>query len=320
MAVYEMKLASILSKVESVEGTDVTPAAGDGFYATVGPIPSPAEFVRNENKSGKGSMLPGVIGPRRWQGIPVSVNLRGSGAAYSASVKPKADAMLRMSGFQAAGTYTGGSEKWDYTFRSDAFESFSNYIYRAGKLYKALGARAGGSIRLPVGGFATLQGQLQGLYALPTDVALVAVTGEPTIGYPILLSSAFQIGSENFAAKHGEITLDFGRRIVARGDGTAASGYAGMQMLGDRAPTISFEAEQTTEAGYGFWTKLMAGTQMDCSFTLGTTQYNKAVFTIPAFQFERIEESEREGIAMYRASGLLVSPGGLDDELTISFN
>jgi len=91
-------------------------------------------------------------------------------------------------------------------------------------------------------------------------------------------------------------------------------------MLGDRAPTISFESEQTTEAGYGFWTKLLAGTQMDCSFTLGSTQYNKAVITIPAFQFERIEESEREGIAMYRASGLLVSPGGLDDEISIVFN
>ena len=84
-----------------------------------------------------------MIGPRAWQGIPVSVNLRGAGAAYSASVKPKCDALLRMGGFAAAGSFTGGLEKWTYTFRSDAgtFESFSCYLYRAGKNYKLLGAR-----------------------------------------------------------------------------------------------------------------------------------------------------------------------------------
>jgi hypothetical protein len=250
----------------------------------------------------------------------VSQNLRGAGVAYAAGVKPKADALLRAGGFQAAGSFTGGSEKWDYTFRSDAFESFSCYIYRAGKLYKVLGARFLPTLRFALGGYASLNGELTGVFVAPSDGALIAVTGEPSIGYPIMLGSTFQLGSENYAAKHGEITLDCGRRVVPRPDGTAASGYAGLQMLGERAPTITFEAEQTNEAGFGFWTKTMAGTQMDCSFAIGSTQYNRIKVSIPALQFERLEEGERDGIATYRATCLLVSPGGLDDELTLSFD
>lgn len=317
---YEMRLASILSKVEVTEGVDVTPAAGDGFYATVGAVPSPYEFARNENKSGKGSQLPGVPTTRRWQGIQVSQNLRGAGVAYAAGVKPKADALLRMGGFQGTGSFTGGSEKWDYTFRSDGFESFSNYIYRAGKLYKALGGRFLPQFRFALGGYCALSGELVSLFTAPADASLVAVTGEPTIGYPVMLSSAFQIGTENYAAKHGEITLDCGRRVVARGDGTSATGFAGMQMLGDRAPVITFQAEQVNEAGYGFWTKAIAGTQIDCSFTIGATQYNRIKVVIPAMQFERLEEVDIDGIAGYRATCLLVSPGGLDDEVTITFD
>lgn len=322
MAVYQMKVCSILSKVEVTEGTDSTPTASDGFFATVGAIPNPIQFVRNENMSGKGSQLPGVPGPRRWPGIPVSQNLRGSGAAYAAGVKPKADALLRACGFAAAGTFTGGSEKWDYTFRSDVgtFESFSSYIYRGGKLYKCLGSRGLPSLRFALGGFATLSAQLHAMYSAPVDGALVAVTGEPTIGYPIMLSSVFQLGSENFAAKHGEITIDCGRKIVPREDGTAASGFAGMEMVGERTPTITFQCEQTNEAGFGFWTKLTAGTQMDCSFTIGGTQYNRLKATMPAIQFESLEEADRDGLAMYRASCLLVSPTGVDDDLTITFD
>lgn len=322
MAVYQMKICSILSKVESQEGVDSTPGASDGFYATVGAIPNPVQFVRNENMSGKGSQLPGVPGPRRWPGIPVSVNLRGSGVAYSASVKPKADQLLRACGFAAAGSYTGGSEKWDYTFRSDVgtFESFSKYIYRGGKLYKLLGCRGLPSLRFALGGFASISAQLHALYTAPSDASLVAVTGEPTIGYPIMLSSAFQIGSGNYAAKHGEITIDCGRKIVPREDGTAASGYAGMEMVGDRTPTVVFQCEQTNEAGFTFWANLTAGTQMDCSFTIGSTQYNRIKVTMPAIQFESLEEADRDGLAMYRATCLMVSPTGVDDDLTITFD
>ena len=322
MAVYQTRLTSILSKVEATEGADSTPGASDGFFATVGQLPNPAQFLENTNKGGKGSQLAGVIGPRAWQGIPVSVNLRGSGAAYSASVKPKCDQLLRMGGFQATGSFTGGSEKWTYIFRSDAgtFESFSNYLYRAGKNFKLLGARAIPTLTFAVGGFGRLDAPISAWYTPPVDAALVAVTGEPTVTYPVLLASGFQIGTENFAAKHGDITIDCGRKIIPRGDGTAVTGYAGMEMVGDRTPKITFECEQTTEAGYPFWTKLLAGTQMDCTFSLGATQYNKCDVSIPAMQFESLGEGDRNGIATYKAVSRIVSPTGVDDDISIVFN
>jgi hypothetical protein len=135
-----------------------------------------------------------------------------------------------------------------------------------------------------------------------------------------MLTSAFQIGSENFAAVHGEIRLDLGRKIATRGGGGAAAGYAGMQLVPDRAPVLTLEAEATTETGFPWWAKLAAGTPMDCSFQVGATQYNRIKVVIAAMQFEKLEQFDTDGILMYRASCLLVAPAGGDTEITITFD
>jgi hypothetical protein len=318
MATRLLKLATMLGKVESPEGTDATPAAAEGFYALITPPDPQVDFYVPNVHTGKGSQLPGVIGARRFEG-QAEVLLRGSGVAYSASVKPKADALLRACGLAAANTATPGSEKWDYTLRSSAFESFSFYVYLDGVITKLLGARALGSFTFPVGAPARLSAGLRALYTAPADGATVVPTGEPTIAFPVMLASAFQIAAANYAAKHGEIRLDLGRRIVPRGDGTSATGYAGMEMVAERTPVITFEAEATTEAGYPWFATLLAGTQIDCSFTVGATQYNKVTVTIPAMQFARLETFDKEGILMYRATCNLCDPAGGDADLTISF-
>jgi hypothetical protein len=319
MAVHQSRLTSVLAKVESPEGTDATPAAADGFYATASPPNVQLSYIRNENFTGKGSLLPGVVSARRFEGH-LEQNLRGAGAAYSAGVKPKADSLLRMCGFLATGTYTGGSEKYDYTLKSSAFESFSVYQYIGEKLFKLLGCRGLPSMSFPLGGIASVAADLRAIYTAPTDVAITYPTGEASTSYPIMLGSAFQIGTQNFAAKHGSITINFNRSIVPREDGTSAAGFAGMEMLGERAPEITFECESTTEAGFPFFSNLLAGTQMDCSFGVGSTQYNRVKVNIPAMQFQRVEQTAKSGLIYYRATCLLVSPGGTDDEITLTFD
>ncbi len=319
MAPRLTKLSTLLAKVEATEGTDSVPVAADGLWAVLSPPAPQIDFHRVNANPGKGSLLPGMTGSRRWESR-VEQMLRGSGAAYSATVKPKADAILRACGFLATGSFGVGTEKWDYTFRSDAFESFSVYEFFDAVRYKLLGCRGLPSFQFPLGGISKLMADLRVVWTDPADASNVLPTGEPTTQYPIMLSSALQIATENFAAKHGEIAIDCGRQITPRGDGTSASGFAGMQMLADRAPVLTVTAEATTEAGFPWWTKLVAGTQMDCSFQIGSVQYNRIKIVIPAMQFERLEQLDDAGILKYRAACLLVSPGGLDDELTITFD
>ncbi len=314
-----LKLSTILAKVEGAEGSDSSPAAADGFFAAITPPAPVMDFHRIDVHTGAGSQLPGSPGARRWE-CHVEVPLRGAGVAYAAGVKPKADALLRMGGFAGAGSFVGGAEKWDYTLRSSSFESFSVYVYLNGVRTKILGARALPSFVFPLGGPARLIGEVRGLWGAPADAANVDPTGEPSLQYPVLLSSALQIGTGNYAAKHGEIRLDIGRRAAARPDGTAAAGYGGMSLLPDRAPVLTIEAEATTEAAFGWWTNQLAGTQMDCSFQVGSTQYNRVKVVIPAMQFERLEQFERDGVLMYRASCLLVAPAGGDTDLTLTFD
>lgn len=315
----QLKLSTVLAKVETTEGTDSAPTAADGFFAMITPPSAQVDFHRIAPHTGAGSQLPGVIGARRWE-CQVEQLLRGAGAAYSASVLPKADALLRAGGFAAAGSFTVGAEKWEYTLRSSGFESFSVYQYVDGVRYKFLGCRCLPVLRFPLGQPARLVAQLRALWDDPADAANVVPTGEPTLAYPVLLSSALQIGSQNFAPKHGEITIDLGRQITPREDGGPATGFAGMEMLAERAPTLTMEAEATTEAGFPFWANLKNATQMDCTFQVGATQYNRFKVNIPVMQFERLEHAERNGILMYRATCLLVSPTAGNDEITLTFD
>lgn len=319
MAVYQTKLSSILAKVEGTEGSDSSPVNTDGFFADIEGPTIDAQFRRNPSYTGKGSLLAGVLAERSWT-ARVSTYLRGAGQAYSALKFPKNEPLFRMCGFQEAHSYTGGSEQVSYTLRSDSFESYSVYIYRGGKVHKLLGCRGLPSFNFPLGGFAQLVADLRAPYATPTDGALVAVSGEPAIGYPTMLSSAFQIGSENFAAKHGDITIDCGRKVALRKDGTTSSGLAGAELLGDREPTITFTCEATTEAGYAFFAKLVAGTQFDCTFQVGTTQYNRVKVSAPYCQFERLEYVDDNGILCYRATASIISATGVDDDLVITFD
>ena len=322
--IRQLKISTVLSKVEGTEGSDAAPAAAEGFFAMLTPPVMQQDFHRSNVHTGAGSLLPGVTGARRIE-AHVEQLLRGAGAAYSASVKPKADALLRAGGFAAAGSFGVGTEKWDYTLRSTAFESFSTYLYVAGDgtstvLHKLLGSRCLPQLKFPLGEQARLIAELRAVWTDPADAALVVPTGEVTIQYPVMLASALQISTENFAAKHAEITLDPGRRIEPRQDATAANGYAGMEMVADRAPTLTFEAEATLEGGFPFWAKRKAGTQMDCSFQCGTAQYNRVKVVIPVMQFEGLEYGDRNGIPIYRATCLLTDPAGGNAEVTVTFD
>jgi hypothetical protein len=139
---------------------------------------------------------------------------------------------------------------------------------------------------------------IEGTYSAPTDTALVAPTGEPTGQFPIFVSSAFQMGTENFAAPFQNINVNLNNTLAPQIDSTKADGIAQIHLV-DRNPNGSFDPEAALVATFGYYTKWKAKTLTDMSFNLGSVQYNKMTISMPSVTFDTITPGDRSGLAIF---------------------
>lgn len=317
------KRVSLLAKIETAYGTDITPAAADGFYGIAGTVPEP---VMQENtlddvtRGGTMSILPPAEpGPRHLQ-VNFRIPIRGAGAAYSATVLPKADAIIRAAGYQRTLTTTAGSEKVEYKPRSTGFESVSLYYNVDGLLYKLLGSRGNINWVSKNGSILYAECTMQALWTNPSDVAIVAPTGEPTVLHPVLLSSALQIGTENYAAAIENINVNLNQTLFARPDSTKADGIGAIEIVG-RIPEGSMDPEAALVAAFDYYGKWKAATKMDLSYQHGSAQYNRIKFSCPQITFKNVTGGDRGGITMFNTPFKIVSDTAAgDDEITITMD
>lgn len=314
---------SLLAKIETSYGVDVTPAAADGLYAVVGGLPTINKQDNTLNDVARGGVLskmqPASPGPRSYQ-LSVRVPLRGRGAAYSASVKPKVDPLLRACGFQSTLTTTGGSEKVVYTPRSTGWESISLYAYLDGLLYKMLGCRGTVNFTMRTGGIAFAEFVLQAFYADPTDAAIVVPTGEPSLQPPTFVSSAFQMGTANYAAPFQSINVDMKNQITVAADSTKADGVGSIEIV-DRIPDGSFDPEAALVATFNYYSAWKNQTLQDMTWQLGTAQYNRVKFSLPEVALSAVDVGDREGLAVFNTPFNVVSTSSAgDDEIEITFD
>lgn len=317
------KRVSLLAKVETTYGTDITPGAGDGFYAVAGTAPT---IIKQDNKladvvrGGTMSILPPAApGPRHLE-VSFRIPLRGAGVAYSATVLPKGAAILRACGLQQTVTTTLGSEKVEYKPRSTGFESVSLYYYVDGLFYKLLGARGSANLISRAGGMMFAECRIQALWTDPADAAIVAPTGEPTVLHPTLLSSLLQLGTENYAAAIENININLNQTLTAAPDSTKADGIGGIYIVG-REPNGSMDPEAALVATFGYYGKWKAGTTMDLSYQHGSAQYNRIKVACPQIVYSDVQPGDRSGIKTFTTPFDVVSDTAAgDDELTLTFD
>jgi hypothetical protein len=313
---------SILAKIESTYGQDTSPGASNGLYV----IGSAPKIIQEPNELndvvGRGSLskLPASQpGPRHWQ-CDFRVPVRGAGAAYSSSVVPRISSLLRACGLQETIVDTPGVETVTYVPRSENFESINLYYNWDGLLYKMLGTRGSVNFVVRTGGILFAEFTFQGLYVQPTDSALVTVTGEPTVQFPVLLSGAFQIGSENYAAPFQNWNLNMSGVLVADPDPSAADGISQIYLV-NRQPEGSFDPTAVLVATFDWYSKWKAGTIMDMSFTHGTTQYNKIAFTMSQVQSKDVTPGDRGQLGMFTTPYRVVDNSAAgDSEVSIVFS
>lgn len=312
------KNVSILMKIETTEGVDASPVAADGFWAVAGSAPEPVLEANTLDDVARGTLtkLPAAPDGPVHMRFSFKMPVRGAGAAYSTTVKPKCSVPNRICGLQETITTTGGSEKIEYKPRSTGLESATTYVYLDGLLYKMLGCRGNRNVVTRAGGLMYYEYTIEGTYSAPTDATLVAPTGEPTDQYPIFVSSAFQIGTENYAAPFQNININLNNTLTPQIDSTQADGVKSIHLT-DRNPDGSFDPEAALVATFGYYAKWKAKTLTDMSFTHGSAQYKRVKFTLPQVTFNTITPGDRNGLAIFTVPFDIGSNSAAgDDEFT----
>lgn len=322
MPALKVRNTAVLAKVETTYGVDIVPAATDGLW-TIGSPPLP-KFVDNTLKDvlGRGSLskIPDAAPGQRYWEISLKVPLRGAGAAYSTTVKPKISPLLRACGFQETVTTTTGSEKVVYAPRSSGFESVSLYYYWDGILYKALGALGNVNFVCKAGAIAFAEFTFSGLYATPTDVTIVTPSGEPTVAHPILQSGAFQIGATSYASPFENINLNMNNTLTPSTDPSNATGISAINLL-NRVPNGSFDPDAVLNATFPWHTNWETALLMALSFQQGTAQYNRVKFSCPQVQMNDIKPGNRNDLGLFTVPFDIVSNTSAgNDEITVTFD
>lgn len=314
--VSRWRRAAVAVKIESTYGSDPTLASGDVVQCRNVVFRVSQAQQRDDRYSGLIWPLPDIPGARSAT-LSFEMLLRGAAVAYSASVKPEADAVLRACGMAAAGSFGAGTEKWDYTPQSAATmgESVTAALYAENAPHgKLLGCFGSFRLSLRAGEPAVLAVVLSGMYVEPADVSLI--TGTPAaIVPPVFKSAAVTYDSVTHAVS--VVDFDLGNEIQLIPSANDAQAVAGF-LIADRRPVASMDPHAVTVATYNFHNKRDIANQAALSLTVGGTQYNRVLPSAPKAQIVDVGETQRNGLKAYQL-GLKLNPSVGGDEIKLSF-
>lgn len=203
----------------------------------------------------------------------------------------------------------------EFKLVSDSIPSLTQGSYEDGIRKLIEGSRGNLKLSLKAGEPVMMEFDFQGVEAGITDTAFLAnVTYEATKP-PIFQNALFSV--EAFSAKIGEMGIDLGNVLAERDDVNDTRGVLSFAITG-RNVTGSFNPEMVSVATYDFHSKWFGGTEMIVDCTIGSVAGNKFRIYIPKAQYTKIEDEDRDGLQIAKASFCLngsVTPG--DDEITI---
>lgn len=302
-------------KPETTAGTDIfagTYVAADVIPAfAIRPIVNLEEIQSLATKGLLGRQA-SVIG-RESGGVTFSMNIRGRGAAYATGTRPEIDLPLRGCGLSSTVDAAPGAEKVTYV-PTDTMESMTVYcVQQNGRTVKLAGCLGTVAFRTSAGGVlvadVTMLGLLQEIEA-PAGYVSGTLSGTPQ--YPVAKSALFQIGTENFAARIASLGVSLGNLVTPVPSTNAVGGIAGY-IIADRDPRVSIDPEDNPIASYDWYDKWRAATLQDCSFQVGTVQYNRAKFSFTNLQISGQSYTERDGLTALQTVLLSTIAAGNDD-------
>ena len=303
----------IAAKVEVTEGTAIALAGADANNLIMEPK-FEADVPMYERTFLDNSLSPQkAIATTRLARLSFKVECKGSGTAGTA---PAVGKLLRACGF---GETVVASTSVTYAPISDLtnIPTLSIAIYKDGLRKAIKGCRGNVKYSAKSGEPGMFEFEFVGVYDGTTDVAILTPSGVETTVPVSLLSATFSIAS--FAAFISQISFDMGNQLAPRGDINQASGYIST-LLTKRNPKGSFDPEDELVATHDFYGRWLAGTTGALTWKHPGSAGNIATFTVPACQYMKLGEGDRNGIAVLNSDFLMArnSIGG-DDELSVAF-
>jgi hypothetical protein len=281
---FREKIFGVLVKIETTPLTDAAPTGTDAVRV-VGIPTLKYGFLENGLRD---DVVTGQLGPAeraipagRYGSIDITLEVKGAGAAYSSSVAPEADALLRMSGCGRTVTTTGSAESILYTTLDSGNETGTLYCYSANKLFKLVGCVA--TLKL------SADAVKRGLFTFsvtgkmvtdPAEAALPALTFS-SVNPPLFHSVTATIGSWSSAAGADPLVLksaaiDFGNTITDRASAGATDGLAGY-LVSDRRVRQDMTVEVPLLTSFDIFAaaKLSGASNPLSTWAIGTAQYNR---------------------------------------------
>lgn len=290
---YRERIFAVAVKIEPTSGTDSVPTLATD---AVRPVGIPVLTISDLESGDRSDVVTGVLGtidnaaPAGTFGtIDVQVELCGAGAAYSASVKPPVDALLRMSGFSS----TFATNKYTYTSLDTGMETASVYCYSGGRVFKLIGCVAAPKLDMEANKRGLMTFSITGkLASIAAADPMGAVTLSAVIP-PLFHSATANIGAwtstdptEPLVIK--KLGLDFGTTVSDRASAGAADGLIGY-LITDRKTSQTMTTEVVSFAKFDPDSLTKAATFSDtkCGYTLGTVANNRVKFATGTWMLTR---------------------------------
>lgn len=276
-------------KVESAYGTINAPGTGDGIFTIEPPDVNDPQFVSNGDRgnSPSGAKRINTAAAGRFGGMKVATEGIGGGVAYSASVKPVPDLLLRTSGMAVTTNFGVGTESYRYSpiVGPSGLESATYDAFLAGQQHRIYGAYSDFEIVGDGPGVPRWMFEILGIADYNADAAIPAFTSYPDISNTAAVANSIALTLGLFTAgKVRSFHFTAGRKHdQARLDLNAAAAHAGFTPAG-RDPTLEFVVERVALATVSPWSTAttlnpyrMAEDKnlVICSFGVGATQYKR---------------------------------------------
>jgi len=307
----------LLVKIESTYNTDPTPTGADNAVLVENPAWSHAGARMNERNPVRTSIasLKQVFGGTLMQ-VTFDVELKGAGAAYSATVRPECDALLRACGYAATVDATPSSESVTYQPASTGHESATIYYYQDGMLFVLTGCRGNVSFAFEAGGIGKASFTMTGHSVAPTDAPLATPTYDSTVPVPFL-SAGFSI--DGYSATINALAFDMSNTVAMPADANASDGYGEIRIT-KRDTNGSFDPEAELVATEAFIANWRSGAAMALDTgSIGSTQYNKYDLNMPAVSYRDVAPGDRDGVRTYDLS-FGAHESATDDESVLIFD
>lgn len=312
---FREKIQLLLLKVETTSGTDSVPSPTVNAIRTVG-IPTVTvddleDGNRDDVESGEMISVERAPGAGAFVKFDVTVELHGPGAAYSVSVAPPCDPLLRAGGMGRTLVTTPGAESILYTTLDVNFETMTAYAYSAGQLIKALGCVFQPKLAFEVNKRIFLSGTVTGkLAATPTSVAV------PTHSFSAVIPPIFSGGTQSIGAWTSadadplrilKVDVDFGTVIADLPAAGAPDGLAGWTIT-DRRVSQAMDVSVPAIATFDAYTQRRAtGAALPLTvYGAGAgTQYNTLSVQTGRWQLKAPGRGNRNLISTYSLTGKL---------------